>query len=84
MTRLSIDPDERLVQMPAPWRKRPVMNGPFPDRGGEPRTKAVPPVPKRLAADTDAPLEPEILDLSPRQRMAVIRARISAAIRQGR
>ena len=70
--RLAIDPDENFVEMPAPLRKRAMMNASFPDRGGEHRTEPVPPVPNRLVADVDAPLKQEILDLSQRQRIADI------------
>ncbi len=55
-----------------PLRKRPMMNASFPDLRGEHRTESVPPVPNRLVADIDAPLEQEILDLSQRQRIADI------------
>jgi len=68
--RLATDPDEYLVQVPAPSRKRPMMNASFPDRGGKHRTEPVPPEPHRLVADIDAPLEQEIFDLSQRQRIA--------------
>ncbi len=55
--RLSIDPDEYLVQVPAPLRKRPMMKASFPDRGPKHRTEPVPPEPHCLVADVDAPLE---------------------------
>ncbi|MGB6907501.1 MAG: hypothetical protein WBE04_10370, partial [Methyloceanibacter sp.] len=64
--RLSIDPDEYLVQVSAPLRKRPMMKASFPDRGRKHRTEAIPPKPNRLVADVDAPLEQNILDLSQR------------------
>ena len=70
--RLSIDPDEYLVQVPAPLRKRPMMKVSFPDLVGEHRTEPIPPVPNRLVADVDAPLEQDILDLSQRQWIADI------------
>ena len=73
--RLSIDPDEHLVQVPAPLRKRPMMKASLPDRGRKHRTEPVPPVPNRLVADVDAPLEQNILDLSQRQRIADITTR---------
>jgi hypothetical protein len=37
--RLAIDPDEHLVEMPAPLRKRPMMDASFPDLAGEHRTE---------------------------------------------
>jgi hypothetical protein len=49
-----------------------MMKASFPDRGGEYRSDPVAPLPSRLVADIDAPLEPEILDLSQRQRIADI------------
>jgi hypothetical protein len=48
------------------------MKASFPDRGGKHRTEPVPPVPNRLVADIDSPLEQNILDLSQRQRIADI------------
>src|SRR5665648_8440 len=69
---LSIDPDEHLVQVPAPWRKRPMMKASFSDRGRKHRTEPVPPGPNRLVADVDAPLEQNILNLPQRQRIADI------------
>jgi hypothetical protein len=71
--RLSIDPDEHLVQVPALLRKRAMMKASLPDRGRNHRTEPVPPVPNRLVADVDAPLVQNILDLSQRQRIADIR-----------
>ena len=65
-------PDEYLVQVPAPLRKRPMMKASFSDRGRKHRTEPVPPKPYRLVADVDAPLEQNILDLSQRQRIADI------------
>ena len=44
----------------------------FSDLVGEHRTETVPPKPYRLAADVDAPLEQNILDLPQRQRIADI------------
>ncbi len=61
--RLTIDPDEHLVEVPAPLWKRPMMNASFPDRGGERWTEPVPPVPNRLMADIDTALEQEIFYL---------------------
>ncbi len=49
-----------------------LMDASFPDRGREHRTEPVPPVPNRLVADIEAPLEQESLDLSQRQRIADI------------
>ncbi len=72
---LAIDLDEHLVQVPAPLRKRPMMKASFPDRGRKRRTEPVPPVPNRLVADIDAPLEQNILDLSQRQRIYIITTR---------
>ena len=70
--RLSIDPDEHLVQVPTPLRKRPMMKASLPDRGRKHRTEAIPPEPYCLVADVDAPLEQNILNLSQRQRIADI------------
>jgi hypothetical protein len=62
--RLSIDPDEHLVQVPTPVRKRPMMKASFPDLVREHRTETVPPEPHCLVADVDAPLKEQIFDLS--------------------
>jgi hypothetical protein len=70
--RFSIDPHEDFVQVPTPLRKRPMMKASFPGRGRKHRAEPVPPVPNRLVADIDAPLEQNILDLSQRQRIADI------------
>ena len=48
-----------------------LMDASFPDRGREHRTESVPPIPNRLLANIDAPLEQNIFDL-PRQRIADI------------
>jgi hypothetical protein len=64
--RLSIDPDEHLVQVPAPLRKRPMMKAPFPDLRSKHRTETVPPEPHRLVTDVYAPLEEQIFDLPQR------------------
>jgi len=58
--------------VPAPLRKRPMMNASFPDRSREHRTEPVPPEPNRLVADIDAPLMEQIFDLSQRKRIADI------------
>jgi hypothetical protein len=68
--RLSIDPNEHLVQVPAPLGKQPMMKASFSDLIGEHRTEAIPPEPHCLVTDVDAPLEQNILDLSQRQRIA--------------
>ena len=65
--RLSIDPDEDLVQVPTPVRKRPMVKASLPDLVGEHRTETIPPEPYRLVANVDAPLEQNILDLSQRR-----------------
>ena len=70
--RLAIYPDEHLVEVPAPLRKRPMMKASFPDCGGEHRAEPVPQVPNRLVTDIDPPLELEVLDLSQRQRITDI------------
>ena len=70
--RLAIDPDEHFVEVPAPLRKRPVMNASFPDLAGEHRTETVPPEPYRLMANIDATLEQNIFYLPKRQRIADI------------
>ncbi len=62
--RLSIDPDEHLVQVPTLVRKRPMMKASFPDLLSEHRTKAIPPKPYRLVTDVYATLGEQILDLS--------------------
>ena len=49
-----------------------MMKASLPDRGRKHRTEPVPPVPNRLVADVDPPLEQNILDLSQRQRIADI------------
>jgi hypothetical protein len=36
--RLAVDPDEHLIQVPTPSRKRPMVNASFPDLRGEHRT----------------------------------------------
>ncbi len=61
--RLSIDPDEHLVQVPMSLRKRPMMNAPFPDLRGEHRTEPVPPETHRFVADIDATFEQQIFNL---------------------
>ncbi len=63
IVRLAIDPDEYLVEVPAPLRKRSMMNASFPDLRGEHRTEPVPPEPDRLVADIDATFEQQIFDL---------------------
>ena len=70
--RLSIDPDEYLVQVPAPLRKRPMIEASLPDRGCKHRTEPVPPVPNRLVADVDARSNRISSTLSQRQRIADI------------
>jgi hypothetical protein len=60
--RLAIDPDEHLVQVPVPLRKRPMMKASFPDLVGEHRTETVPPEPHCLVTDVEAPLEEQIFD----------------------
>ena len=62
--RLSIDPDEDLVQVPTPVRIRLLVKASLPDLVGEHRTEAIPPEPYRLVANVDAALEQNILDLS--------------------
>ncbi len=61
--RLTIDPDEYLVHVPAPLRITAMMNTSFPDLSSEFRTEPVPPIPNRLVADIDAALEEKIFDL---------------------
>ena len=48
------------------------MRASLPDRGRKHRTEPIPPVPNRLVADVDAPVEQNILDLSQRQRIVDI------------
>ena len=45
------------------------MNAALPDLCGKQWTEPVPPQPYGLVADVEAPLEPEILDLSQRKRI---------------
>ena len=69
--RLSIDPDEHLVQVPAPLRKR-LMKASLPDRGRKHRTtyrSGTEPSRGRCGCHS---LEQKILDLSQRQRIADI------------
>jgi porin len=49
-----------------------MMKASLPDRGRKHRTEPGPPVPNRLVADIDSPLEQNILNLSQRQRIADI------------
>jgi len=70
--RLAIDPDENLVQVPAPVRIPTVMNASFPDLHGEHRTETVPPETHSLVADIDATLKQQVLDLAQRQRISNI------------
>jgi len=73
--RLSIDPDEHLVQVPTPARIRSMMKAPLPYLRGKHRTETVPPEPHRLVADVNAPLGEQILDLPQRQRIYIITVR---------
>jgi hypothetical protein len=56
--RLSIDPDEYLVQVPTPVRIRPMMMASFPDRGRKHRTEPVPPVPGLISRQSSTPRVP--------------------------
>ena len=51
IVRLTIDPDEHLVQVPAPLGKQPMMYALFPDLRGEHRTEPVPPEPDGFMAN---------------------------------
>jgi len=59
----TVDLHEDLVQVPTPWRVAPVLDTTLSDLGSEPRAKPVPPEPHRLMANTDPPLEQQVLDL---------------------
>ena len=68
---LAVDPDEHLIQMPAPMREvAHSVNPLLADLAGEHRTEPVPPEPDRLVADVDAALGQKVLDLAQRQREA--------------
>ncbi len=69
VVRFATNPDEHLIEVPAPLRKRPMMNALFPDRSREHGTEAVPPEPHRLVADIDTSFEQQIFDLSQRERI---------------
>jgi len=61
---LAIDPDENLVQMPAPTGIQTLMNPPLPDLGGEYPSEPVPPETDCLVTDVDAPFEKDVLNLA--------------------
>ncbi len=61
--RLTIDPDEYLVHVPAPLRITAMMNTSFPDLRGKRRTEPVPPIPNCLVTNINAALEEKIFDL---------------------
>ena len=65
----AVDPNENLINMPAPELVRPPMNPPLADLCGEYWSEAVPPEPNGLMADIDAPFEQQILHLAQRQRI---------------
>jgi len=67
---LAVDPDEDLVQMPAPARIRSMIDPALSDFRGEHRTEPVPPKPHRFVADIDPALEQQIFYLPQRQRIA--------------
>jgi hypothetical protein len=62
--RLAVDPNENLVQVPAPVRIRMMMNPSLADRSSEHRAEPVPPETHRLVAHVDAAFEQQILDLA--------------------
>jgi len=62
----TIDPDENLVQVPAPAGMRIVLDAALPDFRGKHRTEPVPPKSHRLVADIDTALEQQVLDLAQR------------------
>ncbi len=68
---LTVDPDENLVQMPAPMSELAHLLHPPPaDVGGEHRSEPVPPEPHRLVTNTDPPLEQQIFNAAQRERVA--------------
>lgn len=61
---LAVDPDEHLVQMPAPMGVGAHMLDPLAaDLGGEHWTEPVPPEADGFMADVDATLEQQVLDV---------------------
>ena len=62
----AVDPDEDLVQVPAPLRKRPMMNAPYSDLCSDQRSEPVPPETYSFMADVDAALEQQAFDLPQR------------------
>jgi len=72
IVRLAIDPDEHLVEVPAPSRIRSMMNASLPDLRGKHWTEPISPVPDRLVADVTTTFEKQIFDLPQRQRIADI------------
>jgi hypothetical protein len=61
--RFAIDPDEHLVEVPPPLRKRPMTNALSPDLRGEHRTEPVPPETNSFVADIDTALKQQVFDL---------------------
>jgi hypothetical protein len=67
---LAVDLHVDLVEMPPPMREGAHMLTPFPaDLASEHRPKPIPPEPHRFAADVDAALEQQLLDVPKRQRI---------------
>jgi len=68
---LAVDPDEDLVQVPAPMGKGSHRLNPLAaDLAGEHRTEPVPPEPHRLMADVDAALGQQVFHVPQREREA--------------
>jgi hypothetical protein len=66
---LAVDPDEHLIEVPAPVMKPTHPIHPLaPDISCEQRPEAVPSQPHRLVANVDTPFEQHILDIAQRQR----------------
>ena len=62
---LAVDPDEHLVEVPAPVTKATHPIHPLaPDVGREQRAEPVPPQPYRLVANVDTQLEQQVLDVA--------------------
>lgn len=59
----AVNPDKYFVHVPAPLRKRLMMDASVPDLPGEHWTEPVPPEPHGLMTVIDATLEQQIFDL---------------------
>jgi hypothetical protein len=63
---LAVNPHEHLVHVPAPTRKRVVLNSTLANLGSKHWAEPVPPETNRLVADVYPTLEQQILDLPQR------------------